>query len=299
MLTDWKILAMVPEVLAEWSAIAARASAELAAAAQSPEAQAKLVPGRKSVGDVAVLRIGGFIAQKPSLFSMLFGGTSTEALVRELSAVMNDGSIGAVVLDVDSPGGEVFGLEEAAGAIRAMRGTKPLFAVANPLAASAAYYLASQASDVAVTPSGLVGSIGVIAHHVDESSRIERAGLRVTQVTYGRRKGEESSVGPLSDEARASIQARVDTYGRKFEADVAKGRRVSVDKVRSQFGEGALMTADDAKGVGLVDRVATLDEVIYAAARGLKPAAQAVRAFDPGALAARAILAGVKLEKEA
>lgn len=261
----------------------------------TPEAAARLIPARRSVGNVAVIPLSGFLTQKPSIFSFLFGGTSVREFAREVVAALADPSIGAVVMDVDSPGGEVFGVPEAALQIRAARGTKPLMAVANPIAASAAYWLAAQADEVAVTPSGLAGSIGVFAVHVDESKALEQAGLAVTLISYGRRKTEGASTVPLSEDAMASIQARVDAFGRMFEGDVAKGRRVSAGKVSSDFGEGAVMTAEESVTAGLADRVATLDEVVGKVAGGYRPKGVA-RAADPAELRFRARLAGIEVK---
>jgi signal peptide peptidase SppA len=260
----------------------------------SAEAAAKLIPARKSVGNVAVIPLSGFLSQKPSLFSALFGGTSVQAFAREVVSALADPSVGAVVMDVDSPGGEVFGVPEAAAQIRADRGSKPLMAVANPIAASAAYWLASQADEMAVTPSGLAGSIGVFAAHVDESKALEQAGLSVTLVSYGRRKTEGASTGPLSEDALAGIQARVDAFGRMFEADVARGRRVSAAKVASDFGEGAVMTAEESVSAGLADRVATLDAVVSRVAGGYKSLGGGQRAYDEAAAKLRAQVWRVK-----
>lgn len=288
-----EVLAIAPEIYRRW---ADELQSHSMAIPNEAEAAAKLVPGRKSVGDIAVLRLSGFITQKPSLFSLLFGGTSAEAIAREISAAVRDTSVGAVVLDVDSPGGSVFGVPEAAAAIRAERGSKPMIAVANPIMASAAYHLASQADEVVASPSALVGSIGAFAIHVDKSAAIEKMGLNVTEIVYGRRKAEESGLKALSEDARARIQVRVDYYGRLFEADVAKGRKTSVETVRARFGEGAVFVAPAAKEAGLVDRIATLEDVISELARGRRPGTS-MRGYDPGSLRARAILAGVRLEE--
>jgi len=257
------------------------------------EAAARLIPARKSVGSVAVIPLSGFLSQKPSLFSMLFGGTSVEAFAREVVAALGDQSIGAVVLDVDSPGGEVFGVTEAATAIRAARGTKPLVAVANPIAASAAYWLAAQADEVVVTPSGLAGSVGVFTVHQDVSKALEQQGVGVRFISYGRRKTEGNPVEPLSEDALASIQARVDEAGRTFEADVAKGRGVSVAKVHSDFGEGGILTASQAVAAGAADRVATLDEVVGRLVGGRKPKG-GFRAYDAKMAEFMAFEAGIR-----
>ncbi len=288
-----RVLAIEPDTYRRWIADAKAHSgdASLLEQMRSPEAAAKLIPPKRLVGDIAVVGLTGFITQKPSVLSMLFGGTSTEGLVDMMRAAMSDSSIGAVILNVDSPGGIVFGVPEAAAAIRSMRGAKPIIALANPLAASAGYYLAAQADEMVMTPSALVGSIGVKVTHVDESKAIEQAGLSVTEITYGRRKTEESSIGPLSPEARASIQARVDYYGKLFETDVAKGRGVSVSTVKANYGEGAMFTADGAKAAGLVDRVATLEQVIAGLASGKRPGPRVM--YDPTEVNAFAALGGI------
>lgn len=284
------VLAMDERTYRYWSALAEKRPPTTVAL----DAAARLVPARRSVGSVAVIPLSGFLTQKPTLFSMLFGGTSVREFAREVVAALADPSVGAVVMDVDSPGGETFGVTEAATLIREARGSKPLLAVANPIAASAAYWIASQADEVAVTPSGLAGSIGVFSTYVDESKALEQAGLAVTFIKYGARKAEASGVEPLSEDALASIQARVDEAGRQFEADVAKGRRVSAARVHSDFGEGAVLTAEQSVKAGLADRVATLDEIVAKLAGGYRPKGVA-RAADPAELRLRARLAGVKL----
>ena len=263
----------------------------------SPEAAAKLMPTRRGAGSVAVIPVRGFLTQRPTLFSMIFGGTSFEGVADEVAAGMRDSSVSAVVLTVDSPGGSVHGAAEAAAKIRAARGPKPLFAVADSLAASAAYWLTAQADEVIGTPSSIVGSIGVILPHQDVSGALEQAGIKVSLIRSGPNKDRSHPAEPLDEEARAELQGKVDHFARMFEADVAKGRRVSVEKVRSEFGEGLTFTADAAQKAGLVDRVATLEEVVRQAANGRRPESMgpAPRGYDAAEVAMRAKLAGVKL----
>jgi len=297
LITDDLVLAIEPHCFRRWAeTLKAHAhDVSLLAKVHSPEAAAGLIPGRKSVGDIAVVDLSGFITQKPSLFSVLFGGTSAEGLTRMVRAAMADQAIGSVVLNIDSPGGVVHGVPEAAAAIRAMRGTKPMVAVANPLAASAAYWIAAQADEIVGIPSSITGSIGAKVVHVDESAALAREGLAVTEIVYGRRKAEGTSAKPLSDEALQAIQGQVNYFGRLFEADVAKGRRVQVNTVRASYGEGSTFTADAAKNAGLIDRVATLEEVIGQLARGYKPGIRPAAASDPAEIAALAALAGIRL----
>lgn len=213
-------------------------------------------------GAIAVLPLYGVLAQRMNLMTQMSGGTSTELFGKMFQAAVKEPAISAIVLDVDSPGGSVFGVQELAAQVRAARGSKPIVAVANSMAASAAYWIASQADELAVTPGGLVGSIGVLTAHTDESKAEEQAGLKTTLISAGKFKAETSPFAPLSDEARAAIQAEVDAYYAAFVEDVAKGRRTSLSAVRGGFGQGRVVLAQDALAQGMVDTVATLDQVV-------------------------------------
>jgi len=113
-----------------------------------------------------------------------------------------------------------------------------------------------------VTPSGEVGSIGVVAAHMDISKMAESAGLKVTLVSAGKYKTEGNQFEPLSDEARAALQVRVDDYYAMFVKAVARNRGVSPADVRNGFGEGRVVGAKQAVALGMADRVATLDETL-------------------------------------
>lgn len=278
------LLAITDEAFWEWKAKLeapgySGAIAQAVAEMRGPEAATTIVPGRKSIGSIAVISLTGFMTHRPTLFSMIFGGTSTEGFAREVVAALNDSSIGGVLMNVDSPGGSVYGLPEAAAAIRGARGGKPLFAIANPMAGSAAYYLAAQADKGGLfsTPSGLAGSVGTLVEHLEESEAFAKAGLKFTLIKYGQNKGEGHPSQPLSEDALSHTQVIVDAFGRQFEADVAKGRGISVETVRADFGQGRVFHAEAAKAAGLVDDIATIDEVVGRLARGravsLSPAA--------------------------
>lgn len=225
-----------------------------------------------SVGTVAVIPLYGVITPRADLMTEMSGGTSMQGFMDSLRGAVADDSIGAILLDVDSPGGMTDLVPEAAAEIRAARGSKPIVAIANTDAASAAYWLASQADEIVVTPSGMVGSIGVFAAHDDVSAAMEQDGVKTTLISAGKYKVESNPFEPLSDEARAAIQERVDQFYGMFVKDVSKGRRVPVDAVRSGFGEGRIVTAQDALKLGMVDRVdtfeATVERLIVQAAGG-------------------------------
>src|SRR5215831_11487320 len=133
----------------------------------------------KSTGRVQVIPVYGSIVPRGSSFSDVSMGqaTSMEQFITEVNQAAGDGNVEAILLDIDSPGGQVDMLPEAAAAVRAARATKPVVAVANTMMASAAYWLGAQASELVVTPSGEVGSIGVFAIHNDLSKQMEMLGI--------------------------------------------------------------------------------------------------------------------------
>lgn len=219
-------------------------------------------PTERTEGTVAVLPIFGTIVPRADLFSEFSGGTSAEVLAKKFRSLVNDPNVGAIVLDVDSPGGAVSGVEEVASEIFKARGTKPIVAVANHLAASAAYWIATAADELVVTPSGEVGSIGVFAGHQDISGALEAEGVKITLVNAGKFKVEGNPYEPLGEEARAAIQARVDDYYNAFTRDVARHRGVKQSEVKGGFGEGRVVGAKEAVALGMADKVGTLDQVI-------------------------------------
>lgn len=233
---------------------------------------------RTTAASIAVLPVFGIISYRMNMMTAMSGGTSTELLAAEFRQLVNDDSIGAIVLDVDSPGGMVDGVPELAAEIFNARGSKPIVAVANSLAASAAYWIATAADEVIVTPSGQVGSIGVITAHQDESGYYEQQGVKTTLISAGRYKAEGNPYEPLTDDARASIQARVDDYYGMFVNAVARHRGVKATDVRNGFGEGRVVGAQEAKKLGMVDRVETLNETLSRLAGNKAPARRSAAA---------------------
>jgi signal peptide peptidase SppA len=190
------------------------------------------------------------------------GGTSMQGFRERFRSAMVNDDIGAIVIDVDSPGGNVDGIQEMATDLREARGQKPIVAVANTAANSAAYWLASQADEVVVSPSAQVGSVGVFVAHQDLSEQMEQDGIRVTLVHAGAHKVEGSPFAPLSEGAREHMQAMVDTAYTSFVADVAAGRGITPKVVEEDFGQGRVFGADQAVRRGMADRVETLEQVI-------------------------------------
>jgi signal peptide peptidase SppA len=209
--------------------------------------------------DVTVIPVMGLLTQRGGWFGM-----SLERVRTVFRNALADGSK-AIVLEFDSPGGEVYGVDELATEFRQGRSVKPIVAVANSLTASAAYYLASQAEEVFVTPSGEIGSIGVYGAHEDWSKALDQFGVTVTLISAGEGKTDGNMFEPLSDEARADMQSAVDRYYGQFTSAVSKGRKVGVDTVRADW-KARVYGAKDAVAIGMADAVGTLEDAIRRAA---------------------------------
>jgi signal peptide peptidase SppA len=218
----------------------------------------------KTPGMVALIPIYGVVSHRMNMMNEISGGggTSIEKLTATFRQALNDPNVKAIVFDVDSPGGAVDGVPELADEIRAARGQKKIVAVANTMAASAAYWLASAADELIVTPSGAVGSIGVWGAHEDYSKALEQEGVKVTLISAGKYKVEGNPYEPLSEEARASLQADVDSFYSMFVNAVAKNRKVAQSAVADGYGQGRMVMASLALKQGMVDGVATLDETL-------------------------------------
>ena len=232
-------------------------------------------------GPVAVIPLYGVISPRMNMMSQISGGTSAEAFGKTFRAAVADPEISAVIMDVDSPGGSVFGIEELAKIIRDGRGRKPIVAVANTMMASAAYWLAAQADEIVASPSSQVGSIGVIGVHQDVSEAEAKLGIRTTLVTAGKFKGDGNEHEPLSDSARAAMQQMVNSYYAAFTQDVARGRAVPATQVRDGMGEGRILGAKEAVTAGLVDGIGTLEQAIMRLASGSKRVAMKAAADAP------------------
>jgi capsid assembly protease len=230
-------------------------------------AMEKLTGERNSAApnSVALIPIVGIISHRMQMMQEVSGagaGASIQKLTAQFRQALDEPSCKAVVLDCDSPGGSVDGVMELASEIYNARNQKPVIAVVNSMCCSAAYWLASSASQIMISPSGSVGSIGVYMCHEDISEALKRAGVKVTYIKAGKYKTEGNPSEPLADEARASLQNNVDAYYSLFVKAVARGRGTDQAAVRGGYGQGRSVLATDAVKQGLVDGVGTLDDVL-------------------------------------
>jgi signal peptide peptidase SppA len=228
---------------------------------------------------IALISVQGGLTPRGSWF-----GTSLTGLAAQVRRAAADADVASIVLDIDSPGGTVSGTPEAAAAVREAAAQKPVVAIANTLAASAAYWIGSQASEFVMTPSADVGSIGAMILHQDVSGMLEQWGIRMTTIRSEQSplKNETHPFAPLSEEAQAFLQQRANEAGADFIKAVASGRRVSQTKVREDFGQGRVFGAREAVERGMADRVATLDDVVASLAKkmGSRTRRRSALAFD-------------------
>jgi signal peptide peptidase SppA len=228
-----------------------------------PEFDAALRPQtNRTEGKVVVVPMVGTMMQRANMMTEHSGALSTDQFGRMIEGLANDPTVKSIILDIDSPGGSMFGLEELTAKIR-HAGTKArVVAVANSLMASAAYYTGSAASKVYAAPGSLVGSIGVISTHIDASKQLEAEGVKYTFVTAGKYKALGNSTEPMSEDTLAYMQGLVDQGYEQFLSAVATNRKTSKAKVQANYGQGKVLTAKDALAAGMVDGIRTLDAVI-------------------------------------
>lgn len=247
---------MAPEALQDIRDIALRArapeferAAQIAAARTERTRAAELMSRRRNI---AVLPIHGPIFPRANLFTEISGATSIDMLTAAFREARADKDIAAIVLDIDSPGGAVTGVSEFAAMVRAS--TKPVIAYASGMMASAAYWIGSAAHSIAVTDTALVGSIGVASmYYVDDDES-------VVEVVSSQSPLKRTDV--RSDEGRAIAQRHVDELADVFIDAVAAYRGVTPQFVKEHFGRGDVLIGGTAHSFGMVDAVATFENLL-------------------------------------
>ena len=220
---------------------------------------------RSVAGKIGVVNILGPVDQRMSAELVKAGGTPLDWVSAALDSLLGNSSVGAIVLRFDSPGGAISGVEELATKTHDERPKKPIYGHADSLAASAALWLISACSMVIVTPggnSGVIGSHGVYVMHVNEAEALKKEGYEVSMISAGKNKVEFSPYAPLSNDARAEAQSRVDAIYDKFTAALSKNLDISPATVRKDFGEGRVLSAEKALSVGMAHRVMPFESLI-------------------------------------
>ena len=216
--------------------------------------------GYRVVDGVAVISAMGGLVHRTKLAadsSLLIGYNDLAADVED---ALGKADVHAIALVMDSPGGEVAGAFELAERIYAARGRKPMVAVADGMAASAAYLAASAADEVVLTPTSYVGSIGVVMRHVDFSRALANDGITVSHIFAGEHKIDGNPYQPLPDAVRAALQADIEGLYQMFVQAVAKHRGMDEQAVRDT--RAGVYRGVAAVAARLADRIGTVDAVV-------------------------------------
>lgn len=250
--------------------VAAREHSATPEALAAYRAEALKKADRATMRDgVAILSVEGPLFKKANLMTELCGATSYATLMRDLQAAVDDVDVRAILLNVDSPGGEASGVNEFADAVRAVRGKKPIVAYAGDLAASAAYWIASAADRLVIGKGAALGSIGVRMTMSDTGERDARSGVRRFDFVSSQSPFKVSD--PSKKDGAARIRARIDALAGVFVAAVAENRGVTVAHVLDAFGKGDVLIGEAALAVGMADSFGTFESTLAALARGEQP----------------------------
>ena len=205
---------------------------------------------------VAVIPVTGPLFRYANLFTMISGASSYELIARDFTAALENPQIKGIILDIDSPGGEVNGVSELSNMVFAARGQKPVVAYASGDAASGAYWIASAADEIVVSETSALGSIGVVGMYQGKSGKSAEAVEIVSSQSPHKR------LDPTTDDGRSRLQVRIDSMADVFIETIARNRNVSAENVQSHYGGGDVMIGAKAVSAGLADRVGSLEGLI-------------------------------------
>lgn len=211
---------------------------------------------------VGVITITGSLVNRGAWIGANSGLTSYEGIQHQLKQADKASDVRAVVLDIHTPGGEAVGAFETAVMVRDIATRKPVIALVNGMAASAGYLIASGATEIVTTSSGVSGSIGVVSLHVDASGQLEQEGLKPTLIIAGAHKADGHPFGPLPESVRTDWQARIDGIYSDFIDAVATGRGKRMTAEAARATEARIYIGAKAVEAGLADRVGTFESVL-------------------------------------
>ena len=217
---------------------------------------------------VAMVPVSGPLFRYANMFTQISGATAYSTLATDLRTAVDDPTVQAIALVLDSPGGEVRGLNELAKQVAAIRGVKPIVAYVGGQACSAAYWLASACDEIVADEMALVGSIGAMLNvKVTDGKPGERSYSFVSSMSPNKNAGPETEAGA------SQLQQLVDDMGHAFVEAVAKNRGVTVEDVLAKYGQGATFTGREALARGMVDSAGTLEGLIARLSESSKSAA--------------------------
>ena len=206
---------------------------------------------------VAIIPVTGPLFRYANIFTAISGASSYELIARDFMSALENPQITSIILDIDSPGGEVNGVSELASMIFEARGTKPVIAYASGDAASGAYWIASAADEIVVSETSALGSIGVVGIYRGKSAKESAETVEIVSSQSPHKR-----LDPTSDDGRAKLQTRIDSMADVFVSTIARNRDVTADHVLEHYGGGDVMIGANAVNAGLADRVGSLERLL-------------------------------------
>lgn len=226
-------------------------------------------------GSTAIIPITGPIFRYANLFTELSGATSTEVLALDIQQALDSPGVSAILLNIDSPGGEATGINELSQLIYEARGRKPMYAYVEGLGASAAYWLASAVDTIVMDATAAVGSIGVVMAVPDKTA------TKQTAIEFVSSQSPNKRPDPATEAGRTQLQTLVDDMADVFVSAVARNRGVSPDTVLADFGAGGLKVGRAAVAAGMADRLGSFEQAVADLAQASRPSYYGTRgAFD-------------------
>lgn len=231
------------------------------------DAQGRPQPFRRTADGTAIITIVGELVNRGAWIGASSGLVSYEGINHQLSAAAADPDTRTILLDIESPGGEAVGAFECAAMVRKAAAVKPVIAVVNGMACSAGYAIASGATRIITSPTGLCGSIGVVMVHLDYSKMLADVGIEPTFIFAGDHKVDGNPYEPLPKDVREQFQSEIDAFYGLFVQTVAAGRgaRMGEDAVRGT--QARVLMGEAAVAAGLADEVMTFDDAVAYAGR--------------------------------
>lgn len=269
-----------------------------------PEQQAAIEAAREdqpsrtytAPSSIAVMSMFGIIAPRVGMLDMSSEGCPLDLWTARYKKAMNDPEVAGIIVNSDSPGGNVYQVQETGDVVYSLRAQKPNICVVTGMGASANFWINCQFSELVGSPSSQVGSIGVLMHHMDMSRMEEELGITHTFISSprGGNKSEGHPYAPLSEETIEWFNRQSDVYYEQFLGALARARGVKAKKIGQEWGNGRMMGAQQALSLGMVDRINPLQvEIDKLALSLLKRRPSSMRSeqvaelveFESGALA--------------
>jgi signal peptide peptidase SppA len=221
-------------------------------------------PLLKNYNGTGVINVRGALFPYRSIWTWLLGGTAVEDISAGLQAALDEPAVRSIVLAINSPGGQIDGINELANGIRAANEKKPVTAYVSGMGASAAYWLASAAGRIVSDETAHLGSIGVLATVFDDTAAMEKHGVKKYEIVSSQSPLKRTD--PATTEGRAQLQQMVDGLAQVFIDKVAGFRGFTQAKIERDFGQGAVVAARAAVTVGMADTIGSLESLLGAEA---------------------------------